>query len=320
MMTKYPSKLIKLVDFIFLSRPTLILPGWGFFILGYLHSKGLMNNMGPAMLLPKDIKFWMALVSATLISAYIYVLNQIFDRESDRYNKKLFLIAEGHISVFEASVFAGILLMVSFITGLFVGFKYMVLLIPGFIIGSMYSVPPFRFKGRPLLDMVSNATGYAVLNLGAGYVVGGGSLWDLAKVSSPYFFAVCALYLNTTIPDIPGDRRGGLITTGVYLGEFITSTLGTVFVALSLVSSIITKSVFMFLVSSLSLPFYAWASIKKGDEFHSKTSYRVSGVVFTLLLIIKYPPFTLPAIITLVSLRLYYHVRFGLNYPSLTGK
>ncbi len=308
----------RFLDFIFLARPTLILPGWGFFLLGYLHSLNLMEDLKPAIFIPLNSKFWIAFLSATLISAYIYVINQIFDVESDRKNSKLFILPKGYISIPEARIYSVILLIGSIIFGFPVGINYLVLLLFGFLIGTLYSLPPFRFKGRPFLDMFSNAVGYSVLNLGAGIVAGGGDFMEILKTFPPYFFAVCALYLNTTIPDIPGDRSENLITTGVFLGEFKTSVLASVMVLITLVLS--WNNTFMFWVSLVSLPFYVLSALKRGEEFYAKVSYRISGLAFTLLLIIKYPLFLIPSIITLLSLRLYYGLRFGIKYPSLLGR
>ncbi len=309
---------MKLLDYIFLTRPTLILPGWGFFILGYLHGLNLMGDLSPTFHIPKDAKFWIALISATLISAYIYVLNQIFDVESDSKNEKLFLLPRGYISLRSAGIFAWILAILSFAFGIFVNWQYLLLLVFGFIVGTLYSLPPFRFKGRPFLDMLSNAVGYAILNLGAGLVSSGMQAWEISRFFLPYFFAVCALYLNTTIPDIPGDKEEKLVTTGVFLGEFLTSLFASILVLSALMFS--RNNPFMFFVSLISLPFYLLATFVGGKEFYAKLAYRVSGLVFTLFLIFKYPPFILPALLTLISLRLYYRLRFGINYPSLLGR
>jgi len=309
-----------LVDFVFLMRPTLILPGWGFYVLGYLHFIGRMGDLRPVMEIPAHPGFWYGFLSTTFISAYIYVLNQIYDRESDRLNRKLFLIADGHIGVGEAGAFALILLILSFVFGVLVGTDFLVLLIVGAVVGTLYSLPPFRFKGRPFLDMLSNALGYAVLNVAAGYVSGGGDLVSGLSVTLPYFFAVSALYLNTTVPDIPGDRRAGLITTGVFLGERITAALGALFVLLTALFSLWPFfNPLMAVVGSVSLPFYVWGAVR-GNEFSIKLAYRVSGIAFVLALIAKYPPFLLPAITVLVALKVYYRLRFNLDYPSLTGR
>ncbi len=310
----------KLVDFVFLTRPTLILPGWGFYVLGYLHVVGRMGDLRPVLNVPSLPEFWYGFLSATFISAYIYVLNQIYDRESDRLNRKLFLIADGHIGVGEAGAFALLLLLLSFVFGALVGTDFLLLLIAGAVVGTLYSLPPFRFKGRPFLDMLSNALGYAVLNVSAGYVAGGGNLTDSLSITVPYFFAVSALYLNTTVPDIPGDRRAGLITTGVLLGERVTATLGAFFVLLTVLFSLWPSfNPMMAVVGAVSLPFYIWGAVR-GDEFSIKLAYRVSGVAFVLALIVKYPPFLLPALTVFVALKLYYHLRFNLDYPSLTGR
>ncbi len=309
----------RVLDFLFLARPTLLLPGWGFFVIGHLHALNLMGDLRPWLGIPKG-EFWWGLLSATSISAYIYVLNQIYDRESDRLNRKLFLIADGYIGVREAYVYAVFLLVMSFLFGYLVGREFLTLLVFGTVIGTLYSLPPFRFKGRPFLDMLSNAFGYAVLNVAAGYITASPDLAEALVITPPYFFAVCALYLNTTVPDIPGDRKAGLITTGVLLGERITSLLAAVCVALSAVFSLLPVfNPFMLTVSLLSLPAYLWAFLR-GDEFSIKLAYRISGVAFVLTLVLKYPPFALPSVATLLALKLYYKIRFNYDYPSLTGR
>ena len=310
----------KAIDFVFLTRPTLILPGWGFFVLGYLHARGHMGDLRPVLEVPPWPTFWYGFLATTFISAYIYVLNQIYDRESDRLNRKLFLIADGHISVGEAYTFSLLLLLLSFLFGALVGRDFLLLLVLGTVVGTLYSLPPFRFKGRPFLDMLSNAVGYAVLNVAAGYVSGGGGIYEGIRATLPYFFAVSALYLNTTVPDIPGDRRAGLITTGVLLGERPTAVLGALFVLLTVLFSLWPRyNPFMLVVGAISLPFYSYGAVR-GDEFSIKLAYRVSGVAFVLALIVKYPPFLIPAVIVLIALKVYYRLRFNLDYPSLTGR
>ena len=310
----------KVIDLVFLMRPTLILPGWGFFVLGYLHAGSHMGDLHPIFEVPLRPGFWYGFLSTTFISAYIYVLNQIYDRESDRLNRKLFLIADGYVSVGEAYVFSLILLLLSFVFGALVGKAFLLLLALGTVVGTLYSLPPFRFKGRPFLDMFSNAVGYAILNVAAGYVSGGGDTYEGLRATLPYFFAVSALYLNTTVPDIPGDREANLITTGVLLGPRLTAILGALFVLLTVLFSLWPAyNPFMLVVGGVSLPFYLYAALR-GDEFSVKLAYRASGLAFVLLLILKYPPFLVPALVVLVALKVYYRLRFNLDYPSLTGR
>ncbi len=288
--------------------------------MGYLHALSRMGDLRPVFDVPLSSKFWYGFLATTFISAYIYVLNQIYDRESDRLNRKLFLIADGYISVGEAYVFALLLMLLSFVFGALVGKVFLILLALGAVVGTLYSLPPFRFKGRPFLDMLSNALGYAILNVAAGYVSGGGGIYEGIRATLPYFFAVSALYLNTTVPDIPGDRKARLITTGVLLGPRLTAFLGALFVLLTVLFSLWPRyNPFMLAVGGISLPFYLYAALR-GEEFPVKLAYRVSGLAFVLLLVLKYPPFLVPALIVLVALKAYYRLRFNLDYPSLTGR
>jgi len=289
-------------------------------VIGYLHAMGLMGDLSPYLGIPREPKFWWGLLSTTLISAHIYVLNQIYDRESDRLNRKLFLIADGYVKVGEAWIFTLLLLLTSFVSGYFVGRQFLLLLSAGAVVGTLYSLPPFRLKGRPFIDALSNALGYAVLNVAAGYVSVRADLAEALSITPPYLFAVIGLYLNTTVPDIPGDRRAGLRTTGVVLGIRRTLGLGALAVLATLLASLWPRmNAFMLGVSSISLPFYVWAFLR-ADEFWAKLSYRISGLAFILLLIVKFPPFIVPSLAVLVALKAYYRLRFGLDYPSLTGR
>jgi len=279
-----------------------------------------MNDLHPILLLPSEARFWYGFLATTFISAYIYVLNQIYDRESDMENRKLFLLADGYISLKEAWLTAAALLFGAFVFGAAVGRTFMILLLSGFILGTLYSLPPFRFKGRPFLDALSNAVGYALLNVAAGFVVVKSQLAESFTISLPYLFAVAGLYFNTTVPDIPGDRRANLITTGVFLGGRKTAALGSVAVLLTVLFALWPRfNPFMVVVGSVSLPFYLWAAIQ-GDESSVKLAYRISGVAFVLALIWKYPPFAVVSLVVLLALKLYYRIRFNLNYPSLGGR
>lgn len=79
-----------------------------------------------------------------------------------------------------------------------------------------YSLPPFRFKARPFLDMASNVL-YAMPGF-VGYLQAGGTGFDPMVLT----FAWCwtaSMHLFSAIPDIDSDRQAGVATAATVLGE-----------------------------------------------------------------------------------------------------
>ncbi|GAG93479.1 unnamed protein product, partial [marine sediment metagenome] len=58
------------------------------------------------------------------------------------------------------------------------------------------------------------------------------------------------------------------------------------------------------------------------NRIHRKVtiaSFRLPGLIFTLITCLLYPPYLLVLIIVLVGMRVYYKTRFGMKYPTLAG-
>ena len=78
----------RILDHIFLMRPLLLFPIWSPFLFGYYRSGGTWGNH---LILP--------MIMLTALGGGGYVLNQIFDLESDKINRKLFILPKGYISL-----------------------------------------------------------------------------------------------------------------------------------------------------------------------------------------------------------------------------
>lgn len=297
-------------DYIFLLRPSLLLPIWVFLFLGYFWGSG-ESILGITLSLP--LRFWRVLISYSLLCSGVYVFNQIFDIESDKRNKKLFLLPEGIISIPTAWICFFILVGISFITGISLGRGYLILWLITAGMGILYSLPPFTFKGRPFLDLISNSLGYGLVTflIGFGVISKTGLLHSL-----PYIFATGAVFLHTTIPDIEGDREMGEITTGVFLGVKRTSLFALLLLIIGLILSIYLKDPFAGIISLLSLPGFILAYLKTSDE-RSKRAYRIGVYGLGLLIALRFPPLLILGFLTLLALRIYYRYRFNLVYPTV---
>ena len=119
-------KLLHLFDYVFVLRPTLFLPVWTIFFAGFFvqnkFSLAATNDAvtalnGSTTGLPSFVTVAFAL---TLLMGAVFILNQIMDRRSDSKNKKLFLVAQGHITPKAAFVEAVTLIVL----GLGLGFAF----------------------------------------------------------------------------------------------------------------------------------------------------------------------------------------------------
>ena len=206
-MKKNIDKTLRAYDFFFLMRPILFIPLWASMFLGY--AAGSEVPSFSINLLPSSL-FWINLLSYTLLMGAVYVVNQIYDRESDLINNKLFLIPYEIIKTEWAWIFAGVLVILSFIISLlFSTFDFTIILFLSLILGAMYSVPPFQFKARPFIDALSNGAGYGILAYLAGWAAATPITISALLYSLPLFFFVIAVFLNTTVPDIEGDKKAG---------------------------------------------------------------------------------------------------------------
>jgi 4-hydroxybenzoate polyprenyltransferase len=77
-----------------------------------------------------------------------------------------------------------------------------------------YSVPPFRFKARPYLDSLSNAT-YAFPLVFVPLALGGEVVWPAAVGLMAWS---AAKHTFDAVQDVEEDRRAGIETTAVRLG------------------------------------------------------------------------------------------------------
>ncbi len=304
------------IDYIILLRPTLLVPVWSFLFLGYFWGAGL-PYLGFTWALPE--RFVLIFVSYTLLMGGAYIVNQITDRETDRLNRKLFLIADGFIPVKNAVVYTVVIEVISLILALFSGKEFLIIWFFSFLLSVAYSIPPVKLKGKPIVDMLANATGYGILNFLAGWVSAGKVGHEAILHAIPYVLSVGGVYMSTTIPDIEGDRKAREVTSGVFFGERLTAVLAFLLILLALTAGFIAGDYIVVVVATLSLPFIA-SSIFDPRGLTAKLAYRVPGGLTFLYVAFRFLPLLFLGFLTYFGQKLYYRWRFNLDYPSLTGR
>lgn len=99
---------------------------------------------------------------------------------------------------------------------------------------ALYSAYPFRFKARPLTDVISHALMLSGLLIATGFFTYGsepGSVWLVIGAAS--LFSAYGQFYNQ-VADYEVDKQAGLRNTAVLLGERATALLGYLSIALAL--------------------------------------------------------------------------------------
>lgn len=310
-------KLIAVFDYLFLLRPILFVPLWALVLAGYYWAGAEGGTYRFAWLPPR--KLLLSLLTYSLLMGSVYIANQVFDRDTDRLNKKLYLLAEGYVGLRSAWIEAFLLVLVSLSLSLLFTPGYRLFLILSLGLGILYSAPPFKFKGRPFVDILSNGLGYGCFAFMTGWLTQGA--FDKAHLvkSLPYVLAVAAVFINTTVPDIEGDKKTGNVTTGVFLGLRGTVLLALLAILGAVVSSVLLGDWLCLLASGVATPLFAWAAIRARVK-PAMVAYQLGGGVLVLILGVLFPWFLVLLLLTFAALWIYHKARFGLRYPALADR
>lgn len=297
---------IKHLDYLFITRPVLMPPVWSILLLGHLRAAGLEGHrisIGPVFFL----------ISISI--GAVYILNQIYDIESDRINGKLFFLAGGLIPLNNAWLEA-LLLAAAGVFGAFLwSFQLGILFASGFLFGYLYSAPPFSLKNRHVWGLLCNALGHGSLTFLIGWCVISNLSLRALFFSLPYFLAVAAVYLNTTLPDIQGDQKVNKITLGVKLGIPRAAGLSLFFVLLSLVLAWVFMDRVFVVAAALSFPFFVYAALTKKIK-GIILSVKMAVLCLTIAAAIFYPWYFVVLIVGFLGTRIYYRSRFDMAYPT----
>ena len=297
-----------LFDFIFFLRPMLHPPVWTIVILGFYRSPVKPESLWAVI--------WLLVLSSTA-AGWAYVVNQIADIESDRLNHKLFFLPENLISTKSAYVIAAILAIVTIAGGFLYSQLIGVLFSFGILLGYIYSGKPLIGKNRPIMSALLNGVAHGMMPFIAGFVGAGGRFGHAAIYSLPYFFAVVAAFIGTTLPDIEGDLKIGKRTPGVVLGIQYSTIVMTLSLMFALLLGLIFWDAPFLIAANLSLPFYLAAVIRPSVR-KAVIAIKISILLLSIAACWQFWPYTILLAGLFAVTRIYYRYRFGMVYPKLT--
>ena len=217
--------------------------------------------------LPPANRFIIVLVSFSLATSAIFILNQYFDQDYDKANnlKKDLPMASGDVSpkmgLALFFLFTAISLAGAFLTDI----SIFLLLLSFMLLGIGYSTPPFSFKSRPGLDVIVCGIGAGILP----FFIGVQTLpmltlqfefpWiarryqDALFTALPIFLVQCAGQIYQVIGDYEADTSAKINTFAVKYGKKTALR----FAAISLLVTISLPITYELLNLSLT-PFLSW--------------------------------------------------------------
>ena len=303
---------LRILDYVFVLRPTLFVAVWTVFLAGRWAQLRFLPADGET----SGLRVWLFGAAVSAVMAAVFVVNQLADVETDLANNKLYLIARGEIPRRAARLEAFLLVVVGLLLALWLDVMLFVILALLFFVGGVaYSFRPWLWKNHPILGMLSNGLGALFIFL-AGWGVAGAWHPVAFQYAVPYVLAVVSVYFLTTIPDEPGDRASGKVTFVVRYGKKATCYWALAAVALSALTAVLNRDLVILFPAVASLPLFAVAA-GRGASDDVLRATKMSILLLSLVVCIKYPAYLLLLVVVFGLSKWYYKKRFGLNYPSL---
>lgn len=325
--------IVKIFDCFFLLRIPLLIPVWTVLILGWI--TGSNTAVPGGVLINEQITFsnerflWISLISFSLIVAFIYVVNQIVDIESDRVNHKLFILPNGLLSLKTAWVSAFVCATLGILGGIiYLDMVMVFLFVSGLVLGIMYDLPPFNLKNHAWGGTIANFLGHGVVTFLVGwYAANFGRELTIPFIQTGLIvslsagFANAAVFLTTTIPDAQGDRLIGKKTFCVIYGEKKTAIAATIACAFSFAFAFTLEfnSWVMIIPAAASFIVFSVFVFSTNQDQVFKT-FRWPVFILSTFVVLFVPMYGVIIIITLLVSRIYYKKRFNFEYPTLKNK
>jgi len=311
-------------DMIFLIRPTLLIPVWTILFLGWITS---VPREFFDLSLDFHSPFFKMFLIFTAVVGWIYIVNQIADRESDKINNKLFILSENHIPVWLAWIEAVFFLIFAILGAWFwLDLVCFLIILAAAIMGFFYNLPPFKLKDTAWGGFLANWFGHGILTYFAGWYVAqlsfAGNL-NYSQIAMGLVFAVSAgfangaVYLTSTISDIEGDKKVGKQTFSVKYGAKNTTLLATICVIISFFTAFLIpyQNWIMIIPAALCIPLfyllYKTQNIEKAFQ-----TFRYPVVILSAMTALFVPAYAILVFSVVILSRIYYKKRFNLDYPS----
>jgi len=307
---------MKVLDLFFFGRPMLVIPVWTV----YLHFQAVVTRDDFFSRCLPDSQSIVTLIVLTLAAKGAYVLNQIYDVETDRLNNKLFFLPQGLISLTPACLYYGFLSLAGLAITFFFLNDLLWMISSLIVLGIFYSVPLIRLKDRPFAGLLANSIGFGIivpLMAVPSHQEAVFFNWDYIVLALPYFLAIIVVHILTTVPDREGDASVDKKTIAVLIGQKGSVRLAFFMAAAAAIMSLVLFNMEMALVTVVTLIILAISILTSYRSQFILIACKLPILLLSLLAACHYPAYLVLLVLTIVLTRVYYKKRFGLLYPRL---
>jgi len=217
--------------------------------------------------LPSISRFIIVLVSFSLATSAVFILNQYFDLENDKANtlKKDLPMASGDVSPKMGLTLFFVFTAVSLTSAFLTDISVFLLLVALMLLGIGYSTPPVCFKSRPGLDVIVCGVGAGILPFFIGVQTAPlltlqfefpwmvRRYQDALFTALPIFLVQCAGQIYQVVGDYRADASAKINTFAVKYGRKTALR----FAATSLLVTVSLPIIYELLNLSLT-PFLSW--------------------------------------------------------------
>ena len=231
---------------------------WIVFLFPFCVGFGLGARQGTDLF---DVIF--ALIAFAACMSFCFMINCFADKEVDKFHdgraKDMNLSAQpfvtGEVSEKMAFYIAVIFLIISLFFAWLVNYFFFSLMIIGNCIGFIYSMPPTRFKTKPVGDILCNASAAGVVLI-AGFSIGGAN-FNLAFIIG-CFVTAAVVYIPTVVTDYDFDLKAGLKTSAVFFGpkRILRALYPLTFVIIAIFTYVFLTTGFELKISSIIIIVY----------------------------------------------------------------
>jgi len=294
------------LDYFFFTRPVLLPPVWSIALLGVV-------SVGPAAISPWH---WIAFFAqlAFLFGA-VYTLNQIFDVESDRANRKLFFLPERLIPIANAWSFTLVLNISALALAFVFGWIYVILTGAIVLLGILYSAGSHPWKNHAAAGFAANVIAHGLIVYAMGVTFAGTDPRLFWRRAVAYALAVGGVYLATTVADIAGDRGENKKTMAVSLGPKATMLWALLMVLGAVIIAIWRRDPWLYIPAICVLPMFGRATLSDIDTWAPRAA-KAGVLALSIAAAVAYPAYLAVLAVGFFSTRLFFRWRFGLTYPS----
>jgi len=308
---------IRFLDYFFVLRPILFLPGWTTAMAGYLAASDIaFPNWSPAW--QADIGMLRLCAAFAMLMGAAFIINQLEDSKSDAINGKLFFISENMISRRAAFIESWVLLLASWLIASSISWPMLILFLAATpIFTFLYNHRPFAWKNHVYGSLMANSL-MGVFAFAFGWLLVDHDVVNFARSLLPYVLFNTGLYFLTTIPDANGDARSEKRTVCVEYGLKFTIYCSAICALFALISAFVEGDRLILVPVLVTGPFFILMVIRPSVENAVRT-LKLGVTFFSICISLFFPTYLCIIILLFVFTRWFYRKRFDMIYPHFKG-